>query len=57
MGSQNADLDVDVGAKATLDILARDVKDLNGKFCNVLVPGWEKVEEGPNQYDGEEVPW
>ena len=56
MGSQNADLDVDVGAKAVLDILLNSTPELNGAFQNIRVPGWENV-EGPNQYDGRAVPW
>jgi len=56
MGGEYAQLDVSVGAKAVLDILARDVNELNGKFLNIHVPGWEHA-EGLHQYDGGEVPW
>lgn len=56
MGGQQADLEVAVGAKSVLDILPKDNKELNGKFLNIRVPGWEEV-GGPNQYDGAEVRW
>lgn len=56
MGSQAADLEVEVGVKAVLDILPRDNAALNGKHLNIHVPGWEKA-EGPNQYDGGVIPW
>ena len=55
MSGDGADLEVEVGAKATLDILARSTKDDNGKFFNIHVKGYEDV-EGPNRYDGKEVP-
>ncbi|EXJ75459.1 uncharacterized protein A1O5_02155 [Cladophialophora psammophila CBS 110553] len=56
MGSQNADLGVDVGAGAVLDIVLNSRPEYNGTFRNILVPGWEN-NEGPNRYDGKEVPW
>ncbi|KAL7906504.1 hypothetical protein GGI35DRAFT_482662 [Trichoderma velutinum] len=56
MGSDIADLDVETGAKATWDIVARADKSYNGKFYNIHVPGWEH-NKGANQYDGLEVPW
>ena len=56
MGSQNADLDVSVGAKATLDIVFKNGPESTGKFLTVHVPGWENA-KGPNQYPGGEVPW
>lgn len=56
LGSQYADLDVSVGAKEVRRIvLDADTSD-NGKFRNILVPGWENA-DGPNRYDGGEVPW
>ncbi|KAK7890699.1 hypothetical protein LTR67_007908 [Exophiala xenobiotica] len=57
MGSQQADLDVDVGVKAVLDNIFQSTPEkYNGTFQNVRVPGWEN-KEGPNQYDGKVVPW
>ena len=56
MCGESADLPVAVGAKAALDKLLRSTKDDNGKFYNIHVPGYEHV-EGPNRYDGKEVPW
>ena len=56
LGSQQADLDVDVGVKAVLDVMLKNGKESNGKLLNIQVPEWENA-EGPNQYDGKEVPW
>ncbi|GFF44564.1 hypothetical protein IFM51744_05849 [Aspergillus udagawae] len=56
LGSENADLPVDVGVTSVLDILHRTGKDGNGRFFNIHVPGWENA-PGMNQYDGKEVPW
>jgi hypothetical protein len=56
MSGDRADLAVDVGAKATLDILFRSTKEDNGRFFNIRVAGYEDV-EGPNKYDGKEVAW
>lgn len=51
-----ADLEVAIGAKASLDVIHKSGTESNGKFLNILVPGWEAA-EGRNQYDGKEVPW
>ncbi|TVY38427.1 C-factor [Lachnellula occidentalis] len=56
LGSQNADLDVDVGAKATLDKILGAGREQNGQFLNIHVKGWEE-KEGPNRYDGVNPPW
>ncbi|RAQ71893.1 hypothetical protein COH21_012706 [Aspergillus flavus] len=56
LGSENADLPVDVGVTSVRDILHRTGKDGNGRFFNIHVPGWENA-PGMNQYDGKEVPW
>jgi hypothetical protein len=56
MGSSHADLEVNVGVEATLKVILDASPKVNGKFLNIHVPGWEKA-EGPNQYDGLEVPW
>lgn len=56
LGGSRADLTVDVSANATLDIVFRVGKEDNGKFFNILVPGWEQA-EGINYYDGAQPPW
>ena len=56
LGSRNADLEVNVGAKAVIDVLRKSDSKSNGKFLNIHIPGWENV-DGPNQYDGAGVPW
>ena len=56
MGSQDADLDVSVGAAEVVRILMESNQTTNGKFLNIHVPGWENA-EGPNKYDGAEVVW
>jgi hypothetical protein len=56
MGSQYADLDVETGVGALKDLVLAATPEMNGKFYNVHVAGWEHA-EGGNQYDGAEVPW
>ncbi|OAL23532.1 hypothetical protein AYO20_10977 [Fonsecaea nubica] len=56
LGGDQADLPVEVGAQATLDILFKSTTEDNGKSKNILVPGWENV-PGPNVYDGKQVAW
>ena len=56
LGSQYADLEVEVGVAATLKIILEADRSFNGKFQNIHVPGWENA-DGPNQYDGKEMPW
>ncbi|USW51637.1 Putative short-chain dehydrogenase/reductase SDR, NAD(P)-binding domain superfamily [Septoria linicola] len=56
MGTQDADLDVDVGVAGVLDWVFKAEPSLNGKFVNIKVPGWENA-PGMNQYDGKEIPW
>jgi len=56
LGSRNADLEVNVGAKAVIDVLLNSDSESNGKFLNIRIPGWENA-HGPNQYDGAGVPW
>ncbi|KAL4994919.1 hypothetical protein BDV10DRAFT_175759 [Aspergillus recurvatus] len=56
LGSDDADLPVEVGVSSVLDILHRIGRDGNGRFLNIHVPGWENA-PGLNQYDGKEVPW
>lgn len=56
MGSDKADLDVATGAKAVTDLVNKAETSYNGKFYNILVPGWEH-NEGVNQYGGQEILW
>lgn len=56
MGSDKADLDVEIGVKAVADLVNKADTSYNGKFYNIHVPGWEH-NEGVNQYDGAEIPW
>ncbi|RAL16790.1 SDR family oxidoreductase [Aspergillus homomorphus CBS 101889] len=54
LGGARADLPVDVGVRATLDIILNKGKEGNGRFFNIHIPGWDK---GWNRYDGGESPW
>ncbi|KAJ5486791.1 hypothetical protein N7530_001091 [Penicillium desertorum] len=56
LGSHRADLPVEVGAEKVLDIIQEVTPEQNGKLVNIHIPGWE-TREGPNQYDGKEIPW
>ena len=56
LGSSYADLEVETGVRAVLQLILGVTPEMNGKFLNIHVPGWEKA-AGPNQYDGGEVPW
>jgi hypothetical protein len=56
LGSEWADLPVEVGAAATLNIIKEKGKESNGKFFNIIVPGWED-KDVMQRYDGAEVPW
>lgn len=56
MGSEKADLDVPVGVNAVKEMILTAGPRLNGKFMNIKVAGWENA-EGPNQYDGGELPY
>jgi hypothetical protein len=42
MGTETADLPVEVGASAALDKIFRVTKADNGTFLNIHVPGWEE---------------
>lgn len=50
MGIQNADLPVETGVGAVLDVLAKTGREGNRRFFNVLVRGWENS-PGMNHYD------
>ncbi|KAF7955255.1 uncharacterized protein EAE97_000514 [Botrytis byssoidea] len=56
LGGTSADLDVETGAKAVVELIESNGKESNGKFLNIRVAGWEK-KEGINQYDGGVLPW
>jgi hypothetical protein len=56
MGSEHADLPVEVGVKEVIRIMTSSGPESTGKFLNIHVPGWENA-AGPNQYDGKEPPW
>ncbi|CAK1363355.1 unnamed protein product [Cercospora beticola] len=57
LGSQNADLPVEVGVSSLKDIILKADRSQNGKFFNIHVPDWKKEGKGPEVYEGEEVPW
>lgn len=58
LGSQNADLLVEVGVESVKKIILDAKTSDNGKFRNIQVHGWEKDKvDGSNYYEGEEVPW
>ncbi|PYI09393.1 hydroxyacyl dehydrogenase [Aspergillus sclerotiicarbonarius CBS 121057] len=50
MGGGNADLTVEEGANAVLDVVMSAGPECNGHFKNIHVPGWKG-------YDGQEIPW
>jgi len=56
MGSAAADLPVEVGASAILDIALGVTKDDNGEFLDIRVPEW-KNNGDPNNYAGGVLPW
>ncbi|KAK3720845.1 hypothetical protein LTR37_003508 [Vermiconidia calcicola] len=58
LGGDQADLSVEEGAKATIDVIFNNGHESNGKFLNIYVPGWEKPRGVNNNfYNGKEVPW
>ena len=56
LGSEAADLDIVTAVEALLRTIVESDASMNGKFLNIKVSGWEKA-QGPNQYDGAEIPW
>ncbi|EFR02110.1 short-chain dehydrogenase/reductase SDR [Nannizzia gypsea CBS 118893] len=56
LGGEHAFLTVSQSSAAVLKILFTATKADNGRFLNVLVPGWE-VTDGPENYDGAQPPW
>jgi hypothetical protein len=41
---------------AVIEVLDRDRSELNGKFVNIKVTGWENA-TGLHQYNGAEISW
>lgn len=56
MGGEWAQLDVETSIKGVLEIVDKDVSEINGKFLKIHIPGIENA-EGFHQYDGTEMPW
>ncbi|KAL4912650.1 hypothetical protein BDW62DRAFT_216142 [Aspergillus aurantiobrunneus] len=56
MGGENADLPVETGAQEVVKYLKHDGQELNGRFLNIHIPGWENA-PGHNQYDGKDPVW
>lgn len=56
LGGEQADLTVSQSSPAVLKIVSTVNKADNGKFLNVLVPGWEN-HAGPDKYDGAQPDW
>ncbi|KAL6714732.1 hypothetical protein ACLMJK_008157 [Lecanora helva] len=56
LGSSYADLEVESGVRATLEVIFNASPASNGKFLNVHVPDWEEAEIA-HRYDGDEIPW
>ncbi|EGD85738.1 hypothetical protein H112_06657 [Trichophyton rubrum D6] len=56
LGGEQADLTVSQSSPAVLKIVSTASKADNGKFLNVLVPGWEN-HAGPDKYDGTQPDW
>ncbi|PWY96129.1 short chain oxidoreductase [Aspergillus sclerotioniger CBS 115572] len=52
----HADLPVGTGVEGVLGMVRDSGLEVNGKFLNIHVPGWEN-NPGLNQYDGKELPW
>ncbi|KAL4974615.1 hypothetical protein BDW66DRAFT_167601 [Aspergillus desertorum] len=56
LGGEYADLPVETGAEQVLKYVKNGGRDLNARFLDIHVPGWENA-PGPNQYLGGDVPW
>ncbi|KAK5048666.1 hypothetical protein LTR84_005757 [Exophiala bonariae] len=56
LGSDQADLAPEVGAKGILDIADQISREDTGKFFDIHVPGW-KVGPSSNTYEGGVLPW
>lgn len=53
---QVADLPPEDGAQACIDQIMAAGPEKNGRFLNILIPGWEE-KPGANKYDGKSPPW
>ena len=56
MGGRVADLPVEMGAKALLDIVDNVTNADNGKFLDIHIQGWS-TEGKVNHYLGGEIPF
>ncbi|THZ79426.1 NAD(P)-binding protein [Aureobasidium pullulans] len=54
MGSQDADLSIEVGVAEVKRVILESGKEQNGKFLNINVP---KTDEMKWSYDGQDIPW
>lgn len=54
MGSQDADLSVEVGVAEVKRVILESGKEQNGRFLNINVP---KTDEMKWSYDGQDIPW
>lgn len=54
MGSQDADLSVEVGVAAVKKLILESGKEQNGRFLNIEVPKTDKM---VYDYDGKDIPW
>ncbi|TIA66787.1 NAD(P)-binding protein [Aureobasidium pullulans] len=54
MGSQDADLSVEVGVAEVKRVILESGKEQNGRFLNIKVP---KTDEMKWSYDGQDIPW
>ncbi|KAL3259197.1 hypothetical protein ABHI18_005451 [Aspergillus niger] len=52
----HADLPVGTGVERVLEMIRDRGMEVNGRFLNIHVSGWEN-NPGLNQYDGKELPW
>ncbi|TLS21011.1 uncharacterized protein PpBr36_10747 [Pyricularia pennisetigena] len=57
MTSYTADLDASTSAEGVMGVIAKDNKDINGKFLKIHVPGMEVRPGAHHEYDGAEIPW
>lgn len=54
MGSEDADLSVEVGVAAVKKLILESGKEHNGRFLNIEVPKTDKM---VYDYDGKDIPW
>ncbi|KAJ4260536.1 hypothetical protein NW762_007277 [Fusarium torreyae] len=56
LGGSIADLEVETGVNASLDVILNVTKEDNGKALNIKVPGFENSPM-PDHYEGGQFPW